>query len=36
MSDGTWEPDDAATSDPANYRINTWENTTLGEDGTRS
>ena len=30
LSDTAWEPDEGATNDPANYRINTWENTFLG------
>ena len=28
--DSTWEPDERATSDPANFRINTWHSTCLG------
>ena len=28
--DSQWEPDERATEDPANYRINVWNNTNLG------
>ena len=32
--DSTWEPDERATSDPANFRINTWHSTCLSTTAT--
>lgn len=32
LEDDDWQPDELATTRPAEYRINTWEKTYLGKD----